>query len=90
MLRMLLREGVSEAEQRHPVANETYLSRSRMYALSESSSAGATEAGRSGVEAAGAGDSVRSRAFAFFFLADLDSTGAGGFWMSEAAMSEMY
>lgn len=36
--------------------------------------------------AAGAGDSVRS-AFAFFFLADLDSAGTGGFWTSEAAMS---
>jgi len=50
-----------------------------MYGLSELSSwASATEAGFSGVDAAGAGESVRS-VLLFFFLADLDSAGAGGF-----------
>lgn len=37
-------------------------------------------------EAEGAGDSVRS-ALAFFFLADLDSTEAGGFWTAGDAIA---
>jgi hypothetical protein len=58
--------------------------------LSESfwDSLAATEPATSGVETAGAGDSVRS-ALTFFFLADLDSVGAGGFWMSEAAIFDL-
>ena len=39
----------------------------------------------SGVEPAGAGDSVRS-ALERFFRADLESAGAGGFWVAGAAI----
>lgn len=81
-------EWVSDRVEDHLTTSTHFLS-SRMKGLSEASSwlSGATEAGFSGVEATGAGDSVRS-AFDFFF-ADLDVAEAGGLWTAEDAISNL-